>query len=84
VSLLIATSAAPLPDACIVQAVERSTIEQERNRLEARLQQAWRIEGIGFITSGIAHNFNNILGDTSSSRMRRVQAHPHQKIFFAA
>jgi signal transduction histidine kinase len=46
----------------IVQAVERHAIEKERARLEARLQQARRMEKIGTFTSGIAHNFNNILG----------------------
>jgi signal transduction histidine kinase len=46
----------------IVQAVERRAIETERARLEARLRQARRMEKIGTFTSGIAHNFNNILG----------------------
>jgi signal transduction histidine kinase len=46
----------------IMQAVGRHTMEQERTRLEARLQQARRMERIGMFTSGIAHNFNNILG----------------------
>jgi signal transduction histidine kinase len=46
----------------IVQAVERNAVEKERARLEARLRQARRMEKIGTFTSGIAHNFNNILG----------------------
>jgi signal transduction histidine kinase len=46
----------------ILQAVARSAIEKERTRLEARLQQARRMEKIGTFTSGIAHNYNNILG----------------------
>ena len=46
----------------ILQAVERHAIEKERARLEARLRQARRMEKIGTFTSGIAHNFNNILG----------------------
>lgn len=45
-----------------VQAVERRAMGSERARLEARLQQARRMEKIGIFTSGIAHNFNNILG----------------------
>jgi signal transduction histidine kinase len=46
----------------IVYAVERHSIENERARLEMRLRQAHRMETIGTFTSGIAHNFNNILG----------------------
>src|SRR5882757_3211931 len=46
----------------IVYAVGRRVMEAERTRLEARLQQARRMEKIGTLTSGIAHNFNNILG----------------------
>jgi signal transduction histidine kinase/CheY-like chemotaxis protein len=46
----------------IVYAVERQSMEKERARLETRLQQARRLETVGTFTSGIAHNFNNILG----------------------
>ncbi len=46
----------------VVYAVGRHSIEKERARLELRLQQAHRMETVGTFTSGIAHNFNNILG----------------------
>lgn len=46
----------------IANAVGRGQLEQERLRLEANLQQARRMETIGALTSGIAHNFNNIVG----------------------
>jgi signal transduction histidine kinase len=46
----------------IVYAVGRHSMERERARLETRLQQAHRLETVGTFTSGIAHNFNNILG----------------------
>jgi signal transduction histidine kinase len=46
----------------IVHAAVRQAMEEERARLESRLRQAGRMERIGTITSGIAHNFNNILG----------------------
>jgi signal transduction histidine kinase/ActR/RegA family two-component response regulator len=46
----------------IVYAVERHAMEKERARLETHLQQARRMETVGTFTSGIAHNFNNILG----------------------
>ena len=46
----------------IVYALERHSMENERVRLETRLQQARRMETVGTFSSGIAHNFNNILG----------------------
>ena len=45
----------------IVYALERHSMEKERARLETRLQQARRMETVGTFSSGIAHNFNNIL-----------------------
>jgi signal transduction histidine kinase/CheY-like chemotaxis protein len=46
----------------IAHGITRHGMEKERTRLESRLQQARRMERIGIFTSGIAHNFNNILG----------------------
>jgi signal transduction histidine kinase/CheY-like chemotaxis protein len=46
----------------LANAVSRNRLEQERARLETRLQQARRMETVGALASGIAHNFNNILG----------------------
>jgi signal transduction histidine kinase len=46
----------------IANAVGRINLEQEKERLEANLQQARRMETIGAFASGIAHNFNNIVG----------------------
>jgi signal transduction histidine kinase len=45
----------------IVYALERNSMEKERARLEIRLQRARRMETVGTFSSGIAHNFNNIL-----------------------
>jgi signal transduction histidine kinase/CheY-like chemotaxis protein len=46
----------------IGQAVGRVLLQREKERLEANLQQARRMETIGTFASGIAHNFNNIIG----------------------
>jgi signal transduction histidine kinase len=46
----------------IASALGRQSLEQERGRLEMRLQQARRLETVGTLASGIAHNFNNIVG----------------------
>jgi signal transduction histidine kinase len=46
----------------IAHALDREFLEHDRQSLEANLQQARRMETIGALTSGIAHNFNNIVG----------------------
>ena len=46
----------------IVNAVDQQLAEVEKVQLEMRLQQARRMETLGAFASGIAHNFNNIVG----------------------
>lgn len=41
---------------------ERRLAEEERKKLESQLRQSHKMEAIGTIAGGIAHEFNNILG----------------------
>ena len=60
---------------------ERRIFEQQKAKLEKRLQQARKMEALGQLAGGIAHNFNNLLmaiqGNTSLMLLDIVTSHPH-------
>jgi signal transduction histidine kinase len=45
----------------VANAIEREFLERERARLTTRLERARRMQMIGSLASGIAHNLNNII-----------------------
>ncbi|MGC1304761.1 MAG: DAHL domain-containing protein [Caulobacteraceae bacterium] len=51
--------------AAIRETIQRDRLEADRIRLERRLARARRMETIGAVASGVAHNFNNIIGAIS-------------------
>ena len=62
-------------------AIERKRMEEEKKKLEMQLHRAQRMESLGTLAGGIAHNFNNLLqgiqGNASLVLMDIDSNHPH-------
>jgi PAS domain S-box-containing protein len=62
---------------------ERAMADRDRARLEAQLRQAQRMEAVGTLAGGIAHNFNNLLmgiqGNVSLILKDTSPRHPHHQ-----
>ncbi len=64
---------------------ERRLGEEERERVEAQLQQAQKMEAIGTLAGGIAHDFNNLLtGILGHANLLKLEHQPDTPVYEAA
>ena len=68
----------------ILDISERKRAEAEKARLESQLQQAQKMESLGILVAGVAHNINNVLAiimGTASLREQNVELGADQNAY---
>jgi len=70
---------------CVVTFIdisERRRTEEDKRKLELKLQQSFKMEAIGTLAGGIAHDFNNILGAILGyTEMAKEESDPQSMVF---
>ncbi|MFH0784391.1 MAG: PAS domain S-box protein [Pseudomonadota bacterium] len=65
-----------------IDVTERKLAEEENKNLQAQLQQAQKMEAVGLLAGGVAHDFNNMLGVIlGHTEMAMEETDPAQPIF---